>query len=766
LVDQPATEATLPADVSSFRGRREELAAIRKLFSSARLVTLTGIGGVGKTRLALRAAEEMRRAFPDGICLVELASLAEPGLLPQAVLDALGVRERPRVDAAVALERHVRDRRMLLVLDNCEHLVDAAAGLASRLLRSAPDLKILATSRHALRIASEHICPVPPLRVPGGPLKPGTALGFPAIALFQDRSAAVVPGFEVTEDNEATVVRLCQRLEGIPLAIELAAVQLRVLPLAELVDRLDDRFQLLRQSARDIPARHQTLSALIDWSHDLCTPPERLLWTRASVFAGGFAIDALEAVCTDDSLPPSALLDTLSGLVDKSVLLREEHRAQVRFRMLDTIREYGRSRLEESGERPSLARRHRDWLAGLVDTATREWAGPRQVDWAVRLHLEHADIRLALEYSMARPGEVATGLRIAAQPWFWAAMDHLNEARMWLDRGLAQVSEPSHEHAWALATRGYIAAFRGNDAALHEMPERAREMALEIGDLPALALANHVIGFRRALGHGDIRSAIPLFAEAMRQYDDTGMPAQYHDAVVVELATTYTLLHEFDHARELADDLFARCRAEGERLNLSYAMWLRALISLLNKENPRRAEESLLEVLRIKRVFRDTLGLALTLEVLAWATAAKGEAERAGVLVGGTDRIWRAIGSRHLQGKRARYEALARASVGDGCYEAARERGNELSVDELLRYALPDATADTTPAPTANRLTRRERQVAALVAKGMSNKQIADTLVVSVRTAEGHVEKILAKQGFTTRTQIASWLARQSSCDS
>ncbi|WP_229874384.1 ATP-binding protein [Amycolatopsis deserti] len=767
-MSEPSTpETALPADVSSFVGRHSDLESIRRLFSSARMVTLVGIGGVGKTRLALRAADEMRRAFPDGVCLAELASLTEPDLLPHAVLDALRIRERPEVDAAVALDEHVRDRRMLLVLDNCEHLVDAVAALVGRLLRSAPDLKVLATSRHALRIAGEHLYPVLPLRVPDpdGPSEDGTALDYSAVALFRDRATAAMPGFAITADNEAAIVRLCRRLEGIPLAIELAAARLRVLTLPELANRLDDRFELLREGIRDLPDRHRTLGALIDWSHDLCTPAEQLLWARASVFAGGFAVDALEAVCTDDLLPPAVLLDTLAGLVDKSVVSREEHGGQVRFRMLETIREYGQARLAESGEGPSLARRHRDWFADLVNTATRQWAGPRQVDWAVRLQLDHADIRLALEYSMTRPGEVATGLRIAAQPWFWSATDHLNEARVWLDRGLAQLSEPSHEHAWALATRAYIAAFRGDDAALHEMPERARDMALDLGDQPALALANHVIGFRRALGHGEIRSAIPLFTEAMRQYDKTGMAAQYHDAAVVELATTYALLHEFDNAMELADDLFERCRSKGERWNLSYAMWLRALISLLKKENPHRAEETLLEVLRIKRVFRDTLGLALTLEVLAWATAAKGEAERAGVLVGGTDRIWRTIGSRHLQGKRAHYEALARASVGDSCYEAARARGGELGVDELLRYALPEATGGTAPPPPPTRLTRRERQVAELVAEGMSNRQIAEELVISRRTAEGHVEKVLAKLGFTARTQIAIWIARNPAGD-
>jgi predicted ATPase/DNA-binding CsgD family transcriptional regulator len=755
--------ARLPAEITSFVGRRGDVATVRQLFSSARLVTLTGVGGVGKTRLALRAAEEMRRAFADGVHLVELASLSQPDLLVQSVIDALGIRERPKLDPAEALEDYLLDRRMLLVLDNCEHVVEATADLVARLLRAAPDLKILVTSRQALHMAGEHVYPVPPLPAPDVDERwtPGAALQFPAVALFADRAVAAVPGFAITRENEAAVVRLCQRLEGIPLAIELASVRLRVLTVDELADRLDDRFQLLRDGGRNLPARHQTLSALIDWSYDLCTPAEQALWARASVFAGGFSLDALETVCADEALPASLLLDTVAGLVDKSILVREQRGKHVRFRMLDTVREYGAARLADLGDTAALARRHRDWFAELVERATREWVSARQEDWALLLHWDHANIRLALEYCMARADEVAVGVQMAAQPWFWASTDHLNEASLWLDRGLSQLSEPSHAHAWALANRGYIAAYQGNEKALREMPERAREMAIEIGDLPALAVANHVIGFRKSFDRGDARQSIPLFIEAMRQYDEAEMAGQFHDSVVVELATTYALLHDFDDATALIDDLYDRCAAAGERWNLSYALWLRALVALLRDGAAVRAEQDLVEALRIKRVFRDTIGLGLALEVLGWTAATKGDAERAAMLLGGADQIWSTVGSRQLGGKRSRYEELARSTVGDSYFEAIRERGSRLSTEELVRYALREDGEPQSPAVGINPLTKREKEVAELVADGMSNKQIAERLVISLRTAEGHVEKILSKQGFNTRTQIASWVTRQ-----
>ncbi|WP_257980415.1 AAA family ATPase [Streptomyces sp. CB02959] len=262
--------------------------------------SLTGIGGVGKTRLALRVAGEIRRAFPDGVYFVDLASLRDPDLLTQTLIDALGIREQPSMDAVAVLDEFLRERRLLLILDNCDHLVEATAELVDHVLRTAPEVRVLATSREVLRIAGEHIYPVPPLLAPdpNDLLEPGAASRYPSVALFVDRSAAVVPGFTITPENEAAVVRPCHRLEGIPLAIELASARLRAL----IVDELDDRFQLLRDGSRNLPERHRTLQALVDWSYDLCTPIEQVLWARSPVFAGGFTAEAVEAICTDDAV--------------------------------------------------------------------------------------------------------------------------------------------------------------------------------------------------------------------------------------------------------------------------------------------------------------------------------------------------------------------------------------------------------------------------------------------------------------------------------
>ncbi|WP_323375210.1 ATP-binding protein [Streptomyces sp. RB17] len=757
----------MPADLTSFVGRRKDVAALRQLFSTTRLVTLTGIGGVGKTRLALRVAREMQRAFPDGVCLVELASLKDPALLPHIVVDALEIKEQSTRAPMTVLRGHLGQRRMLLVLDNCEHLVDAAAGLADQVLRAAPEVRILATSRQALRIAGEHIYPVPPLPTPppGDSVEPGTATRYPSVTLFADRSAAVVPGFSITPDNEAAVVRLCRRLEGIPLAIELASVRLRVLTVHDLASRLDDRFQLLREGNRNLPERHQTLQALIDWSYDLCTPNEQTLWARASVFVGGFGTDALEAVCTDEALPRHAVLDTVAGLIDKSIFIREEQGEHVRFRMLETIRAYGQARLSESGEEPALRRRHRDWYRHLMETAGDEWSGPKQQEWASRLQLEHPNLRHALEYCLSQPGEARIGLRMAAAPWLWLAMGYATEARLWLGRALALDAEPSRERAWALATVAYIAAFQGDEAAAAASAEDARKVAVQLDDPAALAYATHVRGMSKLLST-DLSGAIPLLTEALEQYTETEAPATYPDNLQMELAAALILLGELDKAAEIIEELFRRCTAAGEQWVLSWALWGRGFLRLIHGELD-GAEADLCEALKIKRFFHDTLGMALALDVLAWTTAAKGNAERAATLFGGTNPLWQALGAplfgwALLLAQRDKFETMARKKMGDAEFDAAFERGSALAIEETLALALRERTqlASNASRP-ASTLTRREREVAELVAQGLSNKDIAARLVISLRTAEGHVEKILTKLGFNTRTQIASWVVQR-----
>lgn len=755
---QPNTAA---GNLTSFVGRRNDLAAVRQLFSVTRLVTVSGIGGVGKTRLALQVANDLQRAFPDGVFLVELAALRDPSLLPHTVMEALEERQGGRGGALTVLSDFLHQRHLLLILDNCEHMVDAVAELVDHILRIAPNVSILATSRQSLRIDGEHLYPLGPLLVPDptAPLSPGSATNYPAVALFSDRAAAVVPGFTVNAENEAAVVRLCHRLEGIPLAIELAAIRLRVLPANDLANGLDDRFALLGEGNRNVPERHRTLQAVVDWSYDLCTTQEQLLWARSSVFAGDFSAEALETVCVDEQLPPSVVLDTIGHLVDKSILIREEHGAQVRFRTLETISTYGRARLAERGEEDLFARRHRDWYADLLVRAEAEWATGRQLTWAMRLLSEYANIRAALEFCVSTEGEARAGMAMAAVPWFWGAMNHMDEARLWLGRTLALDDTACHERAWALATSAYTACFQGDSATIDDELNAAETLAVKLSDQPAVAFVLHVRGFRQSLL--DAEAAVPLFAEAMEQYQRVEIAPQYAESLAAEMAANFIFISKLDEATEIANNLYERTSAAGERWNLSYALWLRGVLALA-RGDATVAEGELSEALRIKLPFRDTLGMALTLEVLAWTAALKGESDRAATLLGATDGLWTVIGARQLRHQRAYYEAKTLKQSDRARFDLAYQRGERLKHDEAIAFALRESQQVAAPSQAednAVKLSKRELEVARLVADGMSNKEIAAKLVVSLRTAEGHVESILSKLGFRSRTQIAGWLA-------
>src|SRR6516164_504795 len=373
----------LPAELTTFVGRRGELAEVRRLLAGSRLVTLTGVGGVGKTRLALRAAAGLARAFRDGVWLVQLDQLRDQALVAQAVAGALGLQDRAGYAQAAALADYLSARQLLLVLDNCEHLVDAAAKLADLLLRAAAGLRVLATSREALTTDGETVLAVPPLAAPeaGRRLTVAELARFPAAGLFAERAAQVVPGFALNEANMAAVAGICGRLEGLPLAIELAAAQTRVLSPEQIDARLGDRLGLLTRGGRARPARQQTLRASIEWSWELCTRAERLLWARCSVFAGGFELDAAEDICADDRLAAGDVLDLLAALASKSILAVEHGEGVARYRLPETLREYGQERLRESGEDTALRRRHRDWHEQLARRADTGWLSLQMTDW-------------------------------------------------------------------------------------------------------------------------------------------------------------------------------------------------------------------------------------------------------------------------------------------------------------------------------------------------------------------------------------------------
>ncbi|MGX1477141.1 UNVERIFIED_CONTAM: putative ATPase [Streptomyces canus] len=414
----PRRAGHLPLETTSFVDRRVEQAAGRELLSRARLVTLTGPGGVGKTRLAARIAARAERTFPDGVRFVHLAGLRDPELVPLAVADALGLHDHSTGPPADALVAHVRDRKVLFVLDNCEHLLRACARLAAALLRGTTGVRILATSRHRLGLTEENLLDVRPLPVPDPDGDLSAADGYPALALFADRAAAVVPGFALTADNRAAVARLCRRLDGLPLAIELAAVRMRVLGVEQLLERLDDRYRLLTSGSPAALPRHRTLRAAVDWSHELCTAREQLVWARLSVPAGGFDLETAEAVCADGDLVHGAdVLDAIAGLVDNSVFSREPGPDGVRYRLLDTLRHYGLERLRGTeGEELATRRRHRDWMLRRATACEQAWFGPGQREIVARLRADQDNLRGRTGLQLA--GDGRGGRRVGAWPGF------------------------------------------------------------------------------------------------------------------------------------------------------------------------------------------------------------------------------------------------------------------------------------------------------------------------------------------------------------
>ncbi len=448
--EHPARGDNLPLQLTSFIGREREVAEVQRLLAETRLLTLTGSGGAGKTRLALQAAAGLLSEFEDGVWWVELASLTDPVLVPQAIGSALGLRDEAKRPLLDQLGDHLCGKRMLLVLDNCEHLITACATCVDVLLHAAPDLHILVTSREPLAIAGETTYRVPSLNVPDREHLPPLAelAQFEAVRLMVERGAVVLPGFAVTDVNGTAIADICQRLDGIPLAIELAAARIKTLPVEELRARLGDRLRVLTGGSRIALPRHRTLRATLDWSYGLLAEPERILLRRLAVFAGGWTLEAAEVVCGGDGLPEAGVLDHLAGLVDKSLVTLELPDAAGRYRMLETVRQYATERLVESGETDRLRQTHAKFFLELAEEAEPKLFGPEQDAWFARLEAEHSNLRAALEWLDALE-EAMQGLRLAGALWrFWEVRGHLAEGRSWLSEMLRRAG-PDAEAAAA-----------------------------------------------------------------------------------------------------------------------------------------------------------------------------------------------------------------------------------------------------------------------------------------------------------------------------
>jgi predicted ATPase/DNA-binding SARP family transcriptional activator len=687
----PAQRHNLPAPVTRFIGRDEELALVRDLVAVNRLVTMTGVGGVGKTRLAIETARRLAPSFADGIAFVDLAPLADGVLVPDQIATALGLREKSSTDAIDRLVGHLRDREMLLVLDNCEHLLRVCASVATRLLATCPTLRILATSRELLGVAGEAEASVPPLgiRAEGDP----ALRGSDAVRLFLDRARAVRPGLADDDATIASVARICTELEGIPLAIELAAARARVLSTTEIGERLHDRFRFLVSWRRLTAARHRTLREAMDWSHDLLEPAAQRLLADLSVFAGGCTLEAIEQICTFDS--GATALDHVQRLVEASLVTVDQGTETTRYRLLETVREYGAARLAEAGRAEELHRRHAEHFATVAEQA---WGPIRlaatQAAALARLRADRDNFRTALGWSLDR-GEPGYALRITDTLWrYWWGEGESSEGQTWLERALAADSgdDPRRRARCAIG----LASLRwslGNVVAAEAPAAEARRLAEQIGDNVIAANATNTLGLI-AHGREDFERARTLFEESAaltRASDNTPEGRAWNLAIAIDnLGTTF---------HELGDDDAARRQyAEAREINAGLAdregVAMNDLhLSVLDAEAGRIAEARLR--LHSALTVYDSVGFlhyqAECLETAAAVANGLGEPKEAAYALGAAAHIHRELANQpvpFMARLREREAATARASLGDEAFEAAYADGLAKPIADAIRHVI------------------------------------------------------------------------------
>lgn len=754
------------AAVTSFVGRRRELTDAKARMVESRLVTLTGPGGVGKTRLAVELAERARKTFADGVHLVGLDSLESSDRVASLVADVLQIPDQSNRLALDRVVDFVADKEILLVLDNCEHVLQAAAELVDAVLAESPRCRVLATSREPLGLTGEHVCVVPPLSVP--PLA-GSAAGTPeniedfeAVTMLVDRARHIVPDFSVTPQNREVIAQVCARLDGIPLAIELAATRLRTLSPDQLLERLDHRFQLLNRGDRAMLPRQQTLAALIDWSYELCSSDEQLLWRRLSIFPGAFDLAAAEAICGCAELAEAEIFDLLDQLVAKSIVLTEREGDQIRYHMLMTIREYGARLLTDEAELLRLRRNHRDLYLRRVVARADEWCGPGQAVALADTRSERPNLMVAMDWSLNTPGEHDAAAQMAAKlRYFWVSGSFLSNGRQTLERILreGELSDLERGHAsWAIS---WVCLIQGDHDAAAEHLKVADRIAEQLGDAEMKAQHQHWKGLHQ-LFTGDLSGAIGLYREAVAAHERDGRTADQLLAMF-QLVMAMAFHGESAAGLEVAREAAELAVQHGERWNLSFIWWITGVCHW-HLGDYAAAKQAALAALEIQHDFHDILCIAHSIEVLAWVAVSTGEYRRGWELATAADSVWRGLGTSlcafgpHI------------AVTSSGSVDTCREKlGLEADAMPALREILsvPDAIAvalGTAPKGRkvarveGNPLTNREMEVAELVAQGLTNRQIAEKFVLSRRTVDGHVERIFTKLDFTSRAQLAGWV--------
>jgi predicted ATPase/DNA-binding CsgD family transcriptional regulator/Tfp pilus assembly protein PilF len=815
----PIASGNLPAEPNSFVGRERDLAELALMLGEVRALTLCGPGGIGKTRLALRLACELVPDYPDGAWLVELADTADSSLVTRRVAATLGVREEPDLPLAETLTEALRARQLLLILDTCEHVVGACAELVQRLLAGCAGLRVISTSREPLRVRGETVWRVPPLALPGSLDGPPWAR-HEALRLFAERASAARSGFALAADNAEAVARLCRTLDGMPLAIELAAARIRALSVEQIADRLGDRFQLLASGDRTAPPRQQTLRAAVDWSYELLTPPEQILLRRLSVFAG-WTLEMAEGICADEQIPAGLVFDLMANLIDKSLVTFElEASGDSRYRLLDTIKEYASSRLAASGEEATLRERHRDFLLHFAESVVAQAFVRGDPPWPQRVALyrriagERANYRLALRTSLDR-GDAEEGLRICSalrNPW--VTYGDVSEGAEWFDLFLALPGEvPDAVRGRALVHRGDLAfeqedyptaghcaqaaldLFRSGDPDEAGALRLLAVVSLRAGRHDeALATVEDAIASARAAGNeweeglalsikaatrarqGGLREAQRTFEAALDVLKDNngwgvaqvlyglgGLARARgdHPAALRYFEDALVLYREIDARPEIA-----RCLA-----GIGWVALAQGDLGL--------SVSRLTESLQLSLATGQRLAVARGLEAFAALAARSDDLARAVRLAGGAGELRAAVAKVPAAGAGARLEDLlepARRRLGETVTAGLLAEGRAMTADQAIRYAMSTDRADQPtpgagPRPTLaasngspgasapSALTPREWEIAAMIARGLTNQQIADELVISRATVARHVANILTKLGFSSRAQVAAWMA-------
>lgn len=734
------------------------------LLRRSRLVTVIGCGGMGKTRIALEVVRS--EADHASVCWVDLTAVSSNSSIAEVVAIALGVggaRARTRSRAILDV---LGPRALVLVLDNCEHLTVSVGTFVIEMLAYAPAVRVLATSREPLGIDGETTYPIPPLMLP---LSADPESGFAdseAVALFVDRAQAVVPDFVLSQSNGHFVVELCRALDGMPLALELAAARLRTLSPRQVFDKINDRFTLLTGGNRTAVPRQQTLRAVVDWSYELCTDPERELWALLSVFPGGFELDAAESVGSSASLCPHDVLDVLSSLVAKSIVVVDRSGESWRYSQLMTLRAYGHEMATALGLVDISSRAHRDHYlqrceSGLRTAHNRGSSNGHHSAWC---RAEHENLTTAMQWSTHHGGETGAAVRIAVGLLYhWISDGVLQDARSCLDQLLLTIPSPTRQRGDVLWVTAWIALVQGDLIYARNLLRRCEAVSRTLADPVLLAHHDHVAALAALFG-GETHRSIDLYRRAIAAYRSAELPERSNATFQLAIALIYAGRPEetLELCRTIAED----ADSEYDKWNTAFALWVSGL-AYLRLGRPARAFVAAREAVTVQVEYQDRICSALSIEVLAWSAEAQNHHAESATFFGAADQVWNELGTTvHAFGPGlARDSQLSRfrakAALGDRRFDQLSGLTPRESIGAVLTFALENhADSTATHAVAATPLTKRETEVALLVATGLRNRQIAETLVVSPRTVDGHMERIMRKLNMRSRAQLGAWVQK------